>query len=73
MAILKVCDYLEDHQLERFPMRELTLYRFMCSQLAEGALPAVFKVSGHCLLSSCAGCLRVANCVGQQALQWGGP
>jgi len=37
MAILKVCDYLEDHQLERFPMRELTLYRFMCSQLAEGA------------------------------------
>jgi hypothetical protein len=37
MAILKVCDYLEDHQLERFPMKELTLYRFMCSQLAEGA------------------------------------
>ena len=37
MAILKVCDYLEDYQLERFPMRELTLYRFMYSQLAEGA------------------------------------
>lgn len=37
LAILKVCDYLEHHSLESFPMREITLYRFMCSQLAEGA------------------------------------
>ena len=37
MAILKLCDYLEENNLERFPMKELTCYRFMCLQQSEGA------------------------------------
>ena len=30
-AILKICDYLEKHHLENFPMKELSFYRFLCS------------------------------------------
>ena len=37
MAILKLCDYLEENKLERFPMKELTCYRFMRLQQSEGA------------------------------------
>ena len=37
MAILKLCDYLEENNLERFPMKELTCYRFMYLQQSEGA------------------------------------
>ena len=37
MAILRLCDHLEEHGLERFPMREITFYRFLCSQKTEGA------------------------------------
>eukprot|EP00435_Cladocopium_sp_Y103_P002156 s2889_g1.t1 len=36
-AILKICDYLEDKHLERFPMYELTFYRFLCSEHDAGA------------------------------------
>eukprot|EP00435_Cladocopium_sp_Y103_P037042 s2725_g9.t1 len=36
-AILKICDHLEDHDLEPFPMREITLYRFLCSEKQLGA------------------------------------
>ena len=37
MAILKLCDYLEEQELEQFPMREITLYRFLCSEKSMGA------------------------------------
>ena len=37
MAILKLCDHLEDNRLEAFPMTEITFYRYLCSESAQGA------------------------------------
>eukprot|EP00435_Cladocopium_sp_Y103_P026886 s4229_g6.t1 len=36
-SILKICDHLEEHHPEPFPMRELTFYRFLCSERMTGA------------------------------------
>ena len=36
-AILKICDYLEENNLEQFPMKELTFYRFLCFEESVGA------------------------------------
>eukprot|EP00435_Cladocopium_sp_Y103_P035983 s1997_g9.t1 len=43
VAILKLCDHLEDHYLEPFPMMELTFYRFLCSERMTGAPPSRLK------------------------------
>ena len=36
-AVLRVCDYLEKSGSELFPMKELTLYRFLCGEKTAGA------------------------------------
>ena len=36
-AILRVCDHLETSNVEQFPMKEITLYKFFCSERAAGA------------------------------------
>ena len=36
-AVLRVCDYLEQNDLEPFPMKELTFYRFLCHEESMGA------------------------------------
>lgn len=42
-AILKICDYLEKQRLENFPMKELSFYRFLCSERMGGAPPSRLK------------------------------
>ena len=43
MAIVKLCDHLEDRGAELFPMQELTFYRFLCAERMSGAPPTRLK------------------------------
>ena len=36
-AVLRICDYLEKNDLEQFPPKELTFYRFLCQERIDGA------------------------------------
>ena len=57
MAILKLCDHLEGNQLEAFPMTEITFYRYLCSESAQGAPPS--RLQG--LLQAVAFCRHVLD------------
>ena len=57
MAILKLCDHLEGNQLEAFPMTEITFYRYLCSESAQGAPPS--RLQG--LLQAIAFCRHVLD------------
>lgn len=57
MASLKLCDHLEGNQLEAFPMTEITFYRYLCSESAQGAPPS--RLQG--LLQAVAFCRHVLD------------
>ena len=37
LAIMRICDYLEEHALDRFPISERNMYAFLCSERNAGA------------------------------------
>ena len=37
LAIMRICDYLEEHALDRFPISERNMYAFLCSERSAGA------------------------------------
>ena len=32
LAIMRICDYLDEHALDRFPISERNMYAFLCSE-----------------------------------------